>query len=141
MTRAPSPHPTSHEKHVSISTNEISFVWPDQNLKLRNQICIRISLIVYSSLGLGFAFFFFQDDGGDYDAMETGSHTSRARLNQRGSGGYASQMGRRSTDYAASEASDISAGPEKWRRVRRGAEAVLHARRGVSSLPCMAVVV
>ena len=60
MTRAPSPHPTSHEKHVSISTNEISFVWPDQNLKLRNQICIRISLIVYSSLGLGFAFFFFK---------------------------------------------------------------------------------
>ena len=68
--------------------------------------------------------FCFSDDGGDYDAMETGSHTSRARLNQRGGGGYASQMGRRSNDYAASETSDISAGPEKWRRVRRGAEAV-----------------
>eukprot|EP00752_Nemacystus_decipiens_P001585 g1546.t1 len=55
-------------------------------------------------------------DDGSYDAMETGSTTSRARLNKQS---YASN--RSSTGYAASEASDISAGPEKWRRVRRGA--------------------
>lgn len=47
--------------------------------------------------------------------MESGSTTSRARLKKQG---YASN--RSSTGYAASEASDISAGPEKWRRVRRG---------------------
>ena len=47
--------------------------------------------------------------------MESGSTTSRARLKKQS---YASN--RSSTGYAASEASDISAGPEKWRRVRRG---------------------
>lgn len=60
------------------------------------------------------------DDGGaSYDAMETGSTTSRARLNKQS---YVSN--RSSTGYAASETSDISAGPEKWRRVRRGECAV-----------------
>ncbi|CAN0101661.1 unnamed protein product, partial [Ectocarpus sp. 12 AP-2014] len=56
------------------------------------------------------------DDGGAYDAMESGSQASRSRLNRQSYGG-----GRSSTGYAASETSDISAGPEKWRRVRRGA--------------------
>ncbi|CAM9293643.1 unnamed protein product [Pylaiella littoralis] len=59
------------------------------------------------------------DDGGDeYDAMEAGSQASRARLKKKGRPSNAS---RSSAGYAASEASDISAGPEKWRRVRRGA--------------------
>lgn len=78
------------------------------------------SLMGYAPLHCyGFLSPLISDDGDyDYDGMETGSSTSRARLKK---DDYAMEMGRTKNDYAPSETSDISAGPEKWRRVRRGA--------------------
>lgn len=60
-------------------------------------------------------FFYLVSDVGDYDydGMENGSTTSRARLKNNGDG-------KTGGGYAESASSEISAGPEKWRRVRRG---------------------
>ncbi|CAM9111146.1 unnamed protein product [Choristocarpus tenellus] len=65
----------------------------------------------------GFSKFSASQDG-DMDAMENGSATSRARLTK---GDRSDKYAPLGGGYEGSETSEISAGPEKWRRVRRGA--------------------